>query len=110
MGRTPERGDVFWLSLDPRLGHEQGGRRPVVILSPAFYNRRAGLLLACPITSRIKGYPFEVPLPEGLPVGGVVLADQVRSLDWHARPVDYLCTLPHSVVEEVLARAGSLLA
>src|SRR5258706_14592063 len=110
MARTPERGDVFWLSLDPRIGHEQGGRRPVMVLSPAFYNRRAGLLLCCPITSKSKRYPFEVVLPDGLGVSGVVLADHVRSLDWHSRPIDYLCLLPQPVVDDVLAKASSLLA
>src|SRR5438270_8099109 len=81
----PERGDAIWITLDPRAGHEQAGRRPALVLSPRAYNGRVGLALLCPITSQVKGYPFEVPLPDGLAVAGVVLADQVKSLDWRAR-------------------------
>ena len=82
---VPERGDAVWISLDPQAGHEQAGRRPALVLSPAAYNGRVGLALLCPITNQAKGYPFEVPLPEGLPVTGVVGADQVKSLDWRAQ-------------------------
>jgi mRNA interferase MazF len=105
----PDRGDVLWLSLSPTLGHEQGGRRPVIVLSPVLYNRRAGLLLACPITSRAKGYPFEVPIPAGLAVSGVILADHLRSLDWNARTIAPIGTLPEELVQETLARARTLL-
>src|SRR6202795_4419165 len=72
----PERGDAVWITLDPQAGHEQAGRRPALVLSPSAYNGRVGLALFCPITSQVKGYPFEVPLPAGMPVGGVVGADQ----------------------------------
>jgi mRNA interferase MazF len=78
----PERGHLVWLSLDPQSGHEQAGRRPALVLSPASYNGPVGLALVCPVTGRAKGYPFEVPLPPGLPVSGVVLADHVKCLDW----------------------------
>src|SRR5437762_13948374 len=81
---VPERGDAVWLTLDPQAGHEQAGRRPALVLSPAAYNGRVGLALCCPITNQAKGYPFEVALPDGLAVSGVVLADQVKSLDWRA--------------------------
>ena len=107
---VPERGDVVWLSFDPQAGHEQAGRRPAVILSPSIYNRSAGLALAVPVTSQAKGYPFEVAIPSGLPVAGVVLADHLKSIDWAARKAEYRCTLPVDVVSSILARASLLLA
>lgn len=107
---TPERGDLVWITLDPQAGHEQAGRRPALVLSPAAYNGRVGLVLCCPITSQVKGYPFEVPLPEGLPVTGVVGADQVKSLDWRARQVSPICAVPAEVVAEVMRRLQTLLA
>ena len=110
MAYQPDRGHVLWLSLNPTLGHEQGGRRPVLVLSPALYNWRSGLLVACPITSRVKGYPFEVPIPSGLAVNGVILADHLRSLDWNARSIELIGTLPDELVAETLARARTLLS
>jgi mRNA interferase MazF len=80
-----------------------------LVLSPSAYNRKVGLALVCPITSQVKGYPFEVPLPDGLPVTGVVLADQVKSLDWAARQCDRICVLPGQVVVQVLRRLHALL-
>jgi mRNA interferase MazF len=106
---TPERGDVVWLSFDPRAGHEQGGHRPVIVLSPALYNRRSGLALFVPITSQIKGYPFEIVLPAGLSVGGAVLTDQVKSLDWRARGLKRIGRLPAEVVDQILKRVALLL-
>jgi len=85
MNDAPPRGAILWLDFDPTRGHEQAGRRPAVVLSPVEYNLRVGLALVCPVTSRRKGYQFEVPLPDGLPVRGVALADQLRSIDWHER-------------------------
>jgi mRNA interferase MazF len=82
---APDRGDVVWLDFNPQAGHEQSGRRPAVVLSPLRYNARVGLALVCPITSQAKGYPFEVALPYRAKVAGVILADQVRSVDWRAR-------------------------
>lgn len=82
---VPERGDLVWLSFDPQAGHEQAGRRPALVLTRSSYNRRAGMAVVCPITQSAKGYPFEVALPEGRSVSGVVLADHVRSVDWQAR-------------------------
>ncbi len=105
----PDRGDVVWITLAPQAGHEQAGRRPAIVLSPAAYNRKVGLALMCPITSRIKGYPFEVILPVGLPVTGVVLSDQVKSLDWRARRTERICALPLPAVAEVLQKLGALL-
>ncbi|MBI3973734.1 MAG: endoribonuclease MazF [Chloroflexi bacterium] len=107
---VPDRGDVVWISLNPQAGHEQAGRRPAVVLSPSAYNGKVGLALLCPITSQVKGYPFEVPIPSGLQVNGVILADQVKSLDWRARRAERVCTLPASTVAEVLRKLGALLA
>jgi len=106
---VPERGDLVWLSLDPRTGHEQAGRRPALVLSPAAYNRRTGLALCCPITGRVKGYPFEVEIPAGLPIEGVVLADQVKCLDWRARRADVVAAAPPEVVAETLGKLATLL-
>ena len=106
---VPDRGHLVWLDFDPQAGREQAGRRPALVLSPAAYNRRVSLALFCPITSRVKGYPFEVALPDGLGVSGVVLADQLRSLDWRRRRADFAGEAPASVVEEVRQKALTLL-
>jgi len=106
---APDRGDVVWLTLNPQAGHEQAGRRPVVVLSPRAYNARVGLALFCPVTSKEKGYPFEVRLPEGLPVSGVILSDQVKSLDWRAREAEFLARLPSEVVSAILQKLQVLL-
>lgn len=108
-GYIPERGDAVWITLDPQAGHEQAGRRPALVLSPASYNGRVGLALLCPITSQAKGYPFEVPLPEGLAVAGVVLADQVKCLDWKVRLAARIISVPEEVVAQVLRRLNTLL-
>ncbi len=106
---VPNRGDVVWLDLQPQAGHEQAGRRPALVLSPSAYNGKVGLAIFCPITTRVKGYPFEVVLPEGLKAKGALLSDQVKSLDWRARKAKFLCRLPESVVGEVLAKLNTLL-
>jgi mRNA interferase MazF len=106
---VPERGQAIWIDMNPQAGHEQRGRRPALVLSPGAYNGRVGLALLCPITSQVKGYPFEVPVPEGLKVGGAVLSDQVKSLDWRARNSALICGLPEAVTQEVLSRLGTLL-
>ena len=79
---VPTRGDVVWINFDPQAGHEQKGRRPALIISHRDYNAQSGLALCCPITSRIKGYPFETPVTPGYGIHGVVLCDQVRNVDW----------------------------
>jgi len=101
---VPERGDIVWLEFDPQAGHEQSGRRPALVVSPAAYNGKVGLALFCPLTSRVKGYPFEVALPPGLPASGAILSDQIKSLDWRVRRARRMCVAPEEVVEEVLAR------
>jgi mRNA interferase MazF len=101
---VPGRGDIVWLQFTPQAGHEQAGRRPVLVVSPREYNRRVGLALLCPITSQVKGYPFEVALPPGLGVEGVVLADQIKSLDWRVRDAKLHREAPAEVLDEVVAR------
>lgn len=107
---VPDRGDVVWITFAPQAGHEQAGRRPAVVLSPAAYNGKVGLALLCPITNQAKGYPFEVAIPGGLPVTGVVLSDQVKSLDWRVRQAERICPLPQPSLIEVLRKLGALLA
>ena len=106
---VPARGDAIWISLNLQAGYEQAGRRPAVVLSPAAYNGKVGLALLCPITNQVKGYPFEVQLPSGLPVTGVILADQVRSLDWRVRRAELICGLPAETVTQILAKLATLL-
>ena len=109
MAYVPERGDIVWINLNRRAGHEQAGRRPAAVVSPKSYNGKVGLGLFCPITSQVKGYPFEVTVPKDLPVGGVVLADQVKSMDWRARRAEFAGRLPVGARDEVLGKLGALL-
>jgi mRNA interferase MazF len=90
--------------MDPQAGHEQAGHRPPLVVSPSAYNRKTGLALLCPITSQAKGYPFEVALPDGAPVSGVLLADQVKSLDWGACKFMRFSRVPQDILAEVLRR------
>jgi mRNA interferase MazF len=106
---VPDRGDVVWMDFVPQSGHEQSGRRPAFVLSPGAYNEKVGLGIFCPITSQRKGYPFESRIPEGLAVEGVILADQIKSLDWRARRAEFKCRLPQEVVEDCLERISALL-
>lgn len=108
-GFIPARGDAIWITLDPQAGHEQAGRRPALVLSPTAYNGRVGLALLCPITSQAIGYPFEIPLPEGLAVTGVILADQVKNLDWRARKAVRISAVPEEVLNQVWRRLTLLL-
>jgi len=106
---VPDAGDLVWLTCDPRASHEQRGRRPALILSPRVYNAKALLAIACPITSQVKGYPFEVPLPTGGKISGVVLADHVKTLDWKARRVVFEAKAPAEIVTDVRERLRALL-
>lgn len=105
----PDCGDLVWIDFDPQAGSEQAGRRPALVLSPLAYHQRTRLALVCPITSRVKGFPFEVPLPPGLAVSGVVLADHVKSIDRAARRLEPAGSVPPAVLQEVLARIAPLL-
>ena len=105
----PDRGDLVWLEFTPQAGSEQRGRKPALILSPKAYNGKVGLALFCPVTSRIKGYPFEVQLPDGSPVSGVVLSDQLKSLDWRSRKVKFIERAPSDVITLVTSKLLALL-
>jgi mRNA interferase MazF len=110
MAYVPDRGDAVWITLNPQAGYEQAGRRPAIVLSPAAYNGKVGLAILCPITNQNKGYPFEVAIPAGLKVTGVILSDQVKSLDWRVRQAELIETLPDQTVAEVLSKLNTLLA
>lgn len=107
-GYVPDRGDLVWLHFDPQAGHEQSGTRPALVVSPKAYNARVGLALFCPVTSQIKGYPFEVLLPVGSKVKGAVLSDQLKSLDWRIRKAKYAAKIPGAVLDEVVDRILAL--
>ncbi|MDZ4803506.1 MAG: endoribonuclease MazF [Candidatus Eisenbacteria bacterium] len=106
---VPERGDLVWLQFDPKAGSEQAGRRPALVISPKSYNRKVGLALVCPVTSQVKKYPFEVPLPDEAGIGGVVLCDQIKSLDWRARRATRISRATPNVVQEATARLLALI-
>jgi mRNA interferase MazF len=105
---VPDAGDIVWLHFDPQAGREQTGHRPAVVLSPALYNGRTGLMVCCPMTTRIKGYPFEVPIA-GKPAA-VVLADHVRSVDWQARGATLKGRVTPAELAEVRAKLRALIA
>ncbi len=106
---VPDTGDFIWLMFDPQAGREQAGRRPALVLSPRIYNAKSGLALLCPITSQIKGYPFEVQVPGGQGITGVILADHVKSADWRVRRAAKLGCCPSGVLDEVRAKLAPLL-
>ena len=106
---VPDAGDIVWLAFTPQAGHEQAGHRPALVLSPRVYNRASGLALFCPITAKRKGYPFEVELPVTGKVTGVVLVDQIKSLDWRARGARLVSSAPPTVIGEVLDKLSALL-
>jgi mRNA interferase MazF len=106
---APARGDIVWLEFDPQAGHEQAGTRPALVLSPVEYQRKAGLMLCCPITNQVKGYPFEVALDAKSDARGVVLADQVKSVDWQARKARRKGRVSPAVLSAVSARIKALL-
>ena len=106
----PERGDIVWLVFDPQMGSEQAGTRPAITLSPKMYNMKTGLAVFCPITSQIKGYPFEVEISAGLKISGVILSDQIKSLDWRKRQSAYICKAPRETLSGVLAKVKTLIA
>jgi mRNA interferase MazF len=106
---VPDRGDAVWLDFNPQAGHEQAGRRPAIVLSPAAYNRKVGLAIFCPITSQVKGYPFEVVIPNGLKVSGAILSDQVKNLDWKIRNIRFITRLPTSITSEALKKLKTLI-
>ena len=102
---VPDAGDVIWVDLDPTVGHEEAGKHPALVLSPSSYNQKTSLVIACAMTSKKKGYPFEVEMPDG----GVVLSDQVRCLEWKFRNAQPKDTAPDEVVKQVRVLIGTLL-
>lgn len=105
----PERGDIVWVDMNPQADHEQSGRRPAIVVSPGRYNSKVGLAIVCPITNQTKGYPFEVTIPEGFKIKGVILADQLKSIDWAARNMELIFKIPEGVVEEVQAKIFAII-
>ncbi len=105
----PEKGDIVWIEMNPQAGHEQAGKRPAIVLSPKAYNEKVGLALFCPITTQIKGYPFEVIIPKGYRISGAILSDQIKSLDWKARKVSFACKIDAAVIQDAVAKLNSLL-
>jgi mRNA interferase MazF len=101
---VPRRGDVVWLDFDPHVGHEQGGHRPAIVISPDDYNRTTGLAIVCPITSKAKGFAREVPVPPGLAVSGVVLCDHIRNVDWQGRGVTFAGVAPTPLLFAVVGQ------
>jgi len=97
----PERGDIVWLNFNPQKGHEQRGKRPALVLSPKIYNEKTSLCVCIPITSKKKGYPFEVVLPDKLPIEGVILSDQIKNLDFSAREITFICKAPSTIIQLV---------
>jgi mRNA interferase MazF len=104
---VPDSGDIVWLQFDPQAGHEQAGHRPALVLSPARYNQLRGMMICCPMTSRIKGYPFEVVVSDDPP--SAVLADQLKSLDWRARKATHKGKAPPTALAEVQAKIRALI-
>jgi len=104
----PERGDIVWLNFNPQSGHEQKGKRPAVVISPKQYNEKTGLGLFCPITSKVKNYPFEVKIVNKK-INGVVLSDQVKSLDWETRQIEFIIEADKEKTNEIIDKLGVLL-
>ncbi len=106
---VPDRGDVIWVTFNPQAGHEQAGRRPALVISPRAYNGKVGLAILCSITSQVKGYPFEVNIPDGQKASGVVLSDQVKSLDWRVREAEFFEKASENVTNNVLKKLNTLI-
>ena len=106
---VPERGDIVWLNFSPQAGHEQKGKRPAVVISSRIYNEKTGLGLFCPITSKIKNYPYEV-IVENKKINGVVLSDQIKSLDWKTRKIEFIIKISSDKINEIIDKVGVLLS
>lgn len=105
---TPSRGDIVWLNFTPQAGHEQRGKRPALVISPIEYNKKTGLAICCPITSNIKGYPFEVEI-NGKKINGAILSDHIKNLDWKAREIKFIEKAKADIVAEVIAKISVLI-
>jgi len=106
---VPSRGDIVWLEFNPQIGTEQAGRRPAIVVSPKTYNQKVGLAIFCPITSQIKGYSFEVKIPENCEIQGVILSDQIKSLDWKKRKAEYICQISKEILSELIGKIRTLI-
>jgi mRNA interferase MazF len=106
---TPDKGDLVWLEFSPQAGAEQKGKRPVFVLSPKAYNKKVGLAMFCPVTSKVKNYPFEVKIPDTGKISGAILVDHVKSLDWRARNATFIQKSSQAVQDEVLAKLLALI-
>lgn len=106
---VPDRGDLIWFQFNPQSGHEQSGIRPALVISPKSYNSKVGLALFCPITKKVKGYPFEVGIPKDQKASGTILSDQIKSLDWRVRKAKKIERVPDEVIQEVLGKIESLI-
>ena len=109
MTLAPDAGDLVWLNFNPQAGHEQAGRRPALVLSPRAYHDRTAFAVVCPITSNVAAYPFKVMLPQGLSIGGAVLADQIKSIDRGARQLKVAGSVPAAILMAVRAKIAALL-
>jgi mRNA interferase MazF len=107
--KVPDKGDIVWLSFNPQAGHEQSGSRPALVISPQEYNGKTELAIFCPITSQVKGYPFEVKIPDNLEISGVILSDQIKSLAWKTRKSEFICKLPKDALIDTLNKINALL-
>jgi mRNA interferase MazF len=106
---VPGKGDIIWLNFNPQIGHEQSGRRPALVISPQEYNEKTDLAILCPITSQVKGYPFEVKIPENSEIKGVILSDQIKNLDWKIREAEFICKLHKVTLSETLNKINVLI-
>ncbi len=106
---VPDAGDLIWLDFTPQAGREQAGRRPAVVLSPRSYNEKTSLAVVCPVTSHAKGYPFEVPVPPGHPIKGVILSDHLKNLDWRQRQAEKTGKIPRVILEQARGRIAALI-
>jgi len=105
----PSRGDIVWLSFNPQSGHEQSGHRPAIVISPKEYNGKVGLAIFCPITSKIKNYPFEVKIIIKGIIKGVILADQLKSLDWERRDARFIAKAPKKILGDTIEKLNLLI-
>lgn len=106
---SADRGDLVWINFNPQAGHEQAGRRSAIVLSPKAFNETTGFVSVCPITHTVRGWGYEVPLPDGLVFNGVILTDQIKNLDWRARRIDVVGTAPNEVINECLDKIHTFL-
>lgn len=105
---VPERGDIVWLDFSPTVGHEQKGKRPAIVITPSSYNKKTFMAIVCPITTKTKGYPFEVTINSSS-VNGFALVDQLKAIDWHAKKIEYSCKTSNSELNKILNMINLLL-